>query len=103
MRQKIAIIGSGISGLGAAYLLSPHHDVTIYEADHRPGGHSHTVDVQLDGQRFGVDTGFYFLPSDDFFSPRLCFRSVLRLSRLTSSYRRQSSAYTYPSTHSQHA
>lgn len=58
MRQKIAIIGSGISGLGAAYLLSPHHDVTIYEADHRPGGHSHTVDVQLDGQRFGVDTGF---------------------------------------------
>lgn len=58
MRQKIAIIGSGISGLGAAYLLSPHHDVTIYEADHRPGGHSHTVDVQLDGQRFCVDTGF---------------------------------------------
>lgn len=58
MRQKIAIIGSGISGLGAAYLLSPHHDVTIYEADHRPGGHSHTVDVLLDGQRFGVDTGF---------------------------------------------
>lgn len=58
MRQKIAIIGSGISGLGAAYLLSPHHAVTIYEADHRPGGHSHTIDVHVDGQRFGVDTGF---------------------------------------------
>mgnify|MGYP003342232081 CR=1 FL=1 len=58
MRQKIAIIGSGISGLGTGYLLSPHHDVTIYEADHRPGGHSHTVDVHVDGQRFGVDTGF---------------------------------------------
>lgn len=58
MRQKIAIIGSGISGLGAAYLLSPHHDVTVFEADHRPGGHSHTVDIQVDGQRFGVDTGF---------------------------------------------
>lgn len=58
MRQKIAIIGSGISGLGAAYLLSPHHDVTLYEADHRPGGHSHTVDIHVDGQRFGVDTGF---------------------------------------------
>lgn len=58
MRQNIAIIGSGISGLGAAYLLSPHHEVTIYEADHRPGGHSHTVDVHVDGQRFGVDTGF---------------------------------------------
>jgi len=58
MRQKIAIIGSGISGLGAAYLLSPHHDVTVYEADNRPGGHSHTVDINVDGQRFGVDTGF---------------------------------------------
>ena len=58
MPQKIAIIGSGISGLGSAYLLSPHHDVTIYEADQRPGGHSHTVDVHVDGQRFGVDTGF---------------------------------------------
>lgn len=58
MRQKIAIIGSGISGLGAAYLLSQHHDVTVYEADHRPGGHSHTVDILVDGHRFGVDTGF---------------------------------------------
>ena len=58
MRQKIAIIGSGISGLGAAYLLSEHHDVTVFEADHRPGGHSHTVDVQVDGKSFGVDTGF---------------------------------------------
>ena len=58
MRQKIAIIGSGISGLGAAYLLSEHHDVTVFEADHRPGGHSHTVDIQVDGHRFGVDTGF---------------------------------------------
>lgn len=58
MRQKIAIIGSGISGLGAAYLISPHHDVTVFEAEHRPGGHSHTVDVQVDGHYFGVDTGF---------------------------------------------
>lgn len=58
MRQKIAIVGSGISGLGAAYLLSEHHDVTVFEADNRPGGHSHTVDVQVDGHRFGVDTGF---------------------------------------------
>lgn len=58
MRQKIAIVGSGISGLGAAYLLSEHHDVTVFEADHRPGGHSHTVDIQVEGHRFGVDTGF---------------------------------------------
>lgn len=58
MRQKIAIIGSGISGLGAAYLLSTEHDVTVFEADHRLGGHSHTIDIEVDGHRFGVDTGF---------------------------------------------
>jgi predicted NAD/FAD-binding protein len=58
MRQKIAIVGSGISGLGAAYLLSQAHDVTVFETDQRLGGHSHTVDIDLDGQRFGVDTGF---------------------------------------------
>lgn len=58
MRQKIAIVGSGISGLGAAYLLSPHHDVTVFEIDHRLGGHSHTVDINVDGRQFGVDTGF---------------------------------------------
>ena len=58
MRKKIAIIGSGISGLGTAYLLSAGHDVTVFEADSRPGGHSHTVDIHIDGQSFGVDTGF---------------------------------------------
>lgn len=58
MRQKIAIVGSGISGLGSAYLLSAHHEVTVFEADHRLGGHSHTVDIDVDGHRFGVDTGF---------------------------------------------
>ena len=51
MRQKIAIVGSGISGLGAAYLLSQAHDVTVFETDQRLGGHSHTVDIDLDGQR----------------------------------------------------
>lgn len=58
MRQKIAVIGSGISGLGSAYLLSSHHEVTVFEADDRPGGHSHTVDITLEGRQFGVDTGF---------------------------------------------
>lgn len=58
MRKKIAVVGSGISGLGAAFLLSEHHDVTVFEADHRLGGHSHTVDINVDGQHFGVDTGF---------------------------------------------
>lgn len=51
---EIAVVGSGISGLSAAWLLSRHHQVTVFEADGRVGGHSHTVDV---GET-PVDTGF---------------------------------------------
>lgn len=56
--MKIAIIGTGISGLGAAYLLHPQHDITVYEKDTRLGGHSRTVDISIDGRTISVDTGF---------------------------------------------
>jgi predicted NAD/FAD-binding protein len=56
--MHIAIIGSGISGLTCAYLLSRQHQVTLFEADGRIGGHTHTVDVDWQGRRYGVDTGF---------------------------------------------
>ena len=56
--MKIAIIGAGISGNMAAYLLSRSHDVTIYEKRDRPGGHSATVDIDYDGTKLAVDTGF---------------------------------------------
>ncbi|MBI1210697.1 MAG: NAD(P)-binding protein [Alphaproteobacteria bacterium] len=55
---RIAIVGSGISGLGAAYLLHPHHEITLYERDGRVGGHSRTVTVDYRGRRIPVDTGF---------------------------------------------
>jgi uncharacterized protein len=57
-RQKIAIVGSGISGLSAAWLLSFSHDVTLFEADDRIGGHSNTVEIEAGGLRIAVDTGF---------------------------------------------
>ncbi len=57
--MKIAVIGSGISGLSAAWQLSRDgHDVALYEAGKYFGGHTNTVDVDIEGQRFGVDTGF---------------------------------------------
>ncbi len=56
--MRIAVVGSGIAGLSAAWLLSRQHQVTLFEAESRLGGHTHTVDVALDGQTFPVDTGF---------------------------------------------
>ena len=56
--MKIAIIGSGISGLTAAYLLNRQHDISVFEASNWVGGHTHTVDVQVDGRHYAIDTGF---------------------------------------------
>ncbi len=57
-RQRIAVIGSGISGLAAAWLLSHRHRVTLFEAANHLGGHTNTVDVTLEGRTHPVDTGF---------------------------------------------
>jgi len=57
-RLNIAVIGTGISGLSAAWLLSQRHDVTVYERACRPGGHSNTVQVKAAGGAIPVDTGF---------------------------------------------
>lgn len=56
--MNIAIIGSGISGLTCAYLLNRSHAITLFEAGDRVGGHTHTVDVKVDGKEYAVDTGF---------------------------------------------
>ncbi|MGI8710817.1 MAG: NAD(P)/FAD-dependent oxidoreductase [Acidimicrobiales bacterium] len=56
--MRIAIIGSGISGLAAAHHLHRRHEITVYEADERIGGHANTVTVDLDDGSFDVDTGF---------------------------------------------
>lgn len=56
--KKIAVIGSGISGLSCAWLLSEGNKVTIYEASDRLGGHANTVNVEIEGRSIAVDTGF---------------------------------------------
>ena len=55
---NIAVIGAGISGLSAAWLLSQKHRVTLYEKDSRPGGHANTFDINVPEGLLAVDTGF---------------------------------------------
>ncbi|MEI7463953.1 MAG: FAD-dependent oxidoreductase [Burkholderiales bacterium] len=56
--RRVAVIGSGISGLSVAHALASDALVTLFEAGDYFGGHTHTVDVTIDGQTHGVDTGF---------------------------------------------
>jgi len=56
--MRIAIIGAGVSGLVSAYLLCRDHDIVVYEANDYAGGHTNTVDVDVNGLSFPVDTGF---------------------------------------------
>ena len=57
-RLRVAVVGTGVAGLSAAWLLSRRHDVIVYEKADRIGGHSNTVLVPLDGSDVPVDTGF---------------------------------------------
>ena len=57
-QTTIAVVGSGISGLATAWLLRNRYRVTLFEGGDRAGGHTNTIDVDVDGQRFPVDTGF---------------------------------------------
>ena len=56
--MKIAIIGSGISGLTSAYLLNRNHDITVFEANDYIGGHTHTHNIKIKDKEYAVDTGF---------------------------------------------
>ena len=56
--KRVAVVGSGIAGLATAHALTGEAQVTLYEAGDYFGGHTHTVDVTLDGVTHGVDTGF---------------------------------------------
>jgi predicted NAD/FAD-binding protein len=73
--MRIAIVGAGAAGLTAAYLLDADHDVTVFEAQARLGGHAYTVEVERAGERVGIDAGF------EFFSGAM-FPTFTRLLRL---------------------
>jgi len=56
--MRIAVIGSGIAGLVSAYRLSRNHEVTLFEANHYLGGHTHTHEIEQNGRRYAIDSGF---------------------------------------------
>lgn len=64
--MRIAVIGAGVSGLGAAWALRDRHEVTLYEKDTRIGGHANTVDIDYDGDPIAVDTGFIVFNSHNY-------------------------------------
>jgi predicted NAD/FAD-binding protein len=63
---KVAIVGSGVSGLVVAHHLHPAHDITVFEADSRIGGHVHTVDAEAGGRSWAVDTGFIVFNEENY-------------------------------------
>ena len=61
-KQRIAVVGSGCAGIGALYALKRSgHEVHLYEADERLGGHTNTVSFEHNGFKTDVDTGFIIL------------------------------------------
>jgi predicted NAD/FAD-binding protein len=64
--RRIAVVGGGVAGLSAAWLLSRKHEVTLYEKEDWLGGHAHTVDVETPGGRLAVDTGFIVYNQDNY-------------------------------------
>ncbi|MBL0028415.1 MAG: NAD(P)-binding protein, partial [Rhodanobacteraceae bacterium] len=64
--MKIAVVGSGISGLGAAWLLSREHEVSVFEANDYVGGHTHTHEIALGDASYRVDTGFIVCNPDHY-------------------------------------
>ena len=68
--MRIAVVGAGVSGLTAAWVLNRRHDVTVFEADDRIGGHANTVTVDDGGKPLPVDTGFIVF--NDLNYPILC-------------------------------
>ena len=69
-RPRLAIVGSGISGLGCAHFLNQRYDLTLYEAGDYVGGHTNTVTVPEDGRELPIDTGFMVFNHQTY--PLLC-------------------------------
>ncbi|MBA2648158.1 MAG: FAD-dependent oxidoreductase [Legionella sp.] len=98
MSRRIAIIGSGISGLVSAYLLSEKFEVSLFEANNYVGGHTNTVSVEIADERYALDTGFIVFNKKTY--PNFCkllekLNVPIQLSEMSFSYRSMSSGFEY--------
>lgn len=88
--KRIAVIGSGISGLMSAYILSKNHDVSLFEAYDYLGGHTHTVSVETEDAAYAIDTGFIVFNNRTY--PNFCelleeLNVAIQTSEMSFSYR----------------
>ena len=58
MKEKLAIVGTGIAGMASAYFLKDKYDITVFEKNDYIGGHTNTVNAKEDGKDIPIDTGF---------------------------------------------
>lgn len=98
MSKKIAVIGSGISGLVSAYILSKKYDVSIFEANAYLGGHTNTVSVEREGQKYNIDTGFIVFNKKTY--PNFCkllqkLNVPIKKSEMSFSYRSKKDNFEY--------
>ena len=98
MSRRIAVIGSGISGLVSAYLLSDRYDVSLFEANNYIGGHTNTVSFDLDNEHYSIDTGFIVFNKKTY--PNFCklldtLNVPVQLSEMSFSYRSLKSGFEY--------
>lgn len=98
MSKRIAVIGSGISGLVSAYLLSERYDVSLFEANDYLGGHTNTVSVDIEDEQYSIDTGFIVFNKKTY--PNFCkliekLHIPIQLSEMSFSYCSISSGFEY--------
>ncbi|WP_115705875.1 NAD(P)/FAD-dependent oxidoreductase [Legionella sainthelensi] len=98
MKKRIAVIGSGISGLTTSYLLSKNHDVSLFEANDYLGGHTHTLSVETKETTYSIDTGFIVFNKRTY--PNFCklleeLHVAIQPSEMSFSYRSDSRGLEY--------
>ena len=98
MSKRIAVIGSGISGLVSAYLLSKRYDVSLFEANDYLGGHTNTISVDIEDEQYPIDTGFIVFNKKNY--PNFCqiiekLNVSIQPSEMSFSYRSKTSGFEY--------